>query len=334
MLRAQVLGSPAEDNALWVTADTGQGQTRLLLDCGARTLDALPLAEVRAVDHVLFSHLHMDHVAGFDDLFRAVFDRPGRQNHVWGPPGTARILAHRFRGYWWNHAPELSGTWHVHDVDGREVRSFRFELHEAFEVAHEEDTRPVGGPLFTTPEVSVEAVPLRHQGVCLGYVVREPERVSVDASQLAALGLKGGPWLAALKAGATGTLDVGGTAYDADDLRARLLRRESGDSLAYLTDFRLDADEQARLAPLLTGVETLYAEAQYLPEDTDLARRNDHTTAAQVAALARAAGVGDLCLLHLSRRYRAQRWPEFLSAARAVFPRTHFPAGWPGGETG
>lgn len=307
MLRAQVLGLPAEDNALWLTANTGQGQTRLLLDCGARTLDALPFAEVRAVDHVLFSHLHMDHVAGFDSLFRAVFDQPGRENHVWGPPGTARILSHRFRGYWWNHAPGLRGTWHVHDVDGREVRSFRFELHEAFEVAHEEGTRPVNGPLFTTPEVSVEAVALRHQGVCLGYVVREPQRVSVDPAALRTLGLKGGPWLAALKAGATGTLDVHGTPHDADELRARLLRREAGESLAYLTDFRLDDAEQARLAPLVAGVDTLYAEAQYLPEDADLARRNDHTTAAQVAALAQAAGVRDLCLLHLSRRYSTLR---------------------------
>ncbi|WP_102126905.1 MBL fold metallo-hydrolase [Deinococcus planocerae] len=329
MLKAQVLGRPAEDNALWVTADTGQGQTRLLLDCGARTLDTLPFAEVRAVDHVLFSHLHMDHVAGFDSLFRATFDLPGRENHVWGPPGTARILSHRFRGYWWNHAPELSGRWYVHDVDGREIRSFRFELREAFEVAHEESTRPVNGPLFTTPEVSVEAVPLRHQGVCLGYVVREPERVSVDPGALQTLGLRGGPWLAALKAGATGTLDVHGTPHDAEELRARLLRRQPGGSLAYLTDFLLDAAEQARLAPLLAGVGTLYAEAQYLPEDADLARRNDHTTATQVAALARAAGVGQLCLLHLSRRYRAQRWPEFLAAARAIFPATHFPAGWP-----
>ncbi|MEF2279869.1 MBL fold metallo-hydrolase [Deinococcus sp. YIM 134068] len=332
MLTALVLGLPADDNALWVTADTGQGRTRLLLDCGARTLDALPFAEVRAVNHVLFSHLHMDHVAGFDALFRATFDLPGRENHVWGPPGTARILSHRFRGYWWNHAPELRGTWRVHDVNAEEIRTFRFELHEAFEVAHEEGTRPHAGPLFTTSEASVEAISLQHQGVCLGYVVREPERVSVDTAQLAALELRGGPWLAALKAGATGTLDVHGTQHDAKELRSLLLRREQGGSLAYLTDFRLDAAELARLTPLLAGVDTLYAEAQYLPEDADLARRNDHTTADAVATLANAAGVRDLCLLHLSRRYRAERWPEFLQTARAVFPATRFPSGWVGGE--
>ena len=76
MLKVDVLGRPAEDNALWATLDGGQGQTRLLLDCGAGTLDAVPFSHLQAVDAVLFSHLHMDHVGGFDTLFRAIFDRP------------------------------------------------------------------------------------------------------------------------------------------------------------------------------------------------------------------------------------------------------------------
>lgn len=323
-----MLGAPTRDNALWVTADSGQGQTRLLLDCGEDTLDGLPLAEIQATDHLLFSHLHMDHVAGFDSFFRATFDRTTRPNHIWGPLGTARILWHRFQGYWWNYAPELHATWYVHDVDSAEVRTFRFEAHEAFEEMHGAGTRPLAGPLLTTPEVSVEVLPLSHQGLCLGYVLREPDRVTVDPARLTALGLKGGPWLAQLKAGGTGTLDVHGVPHDAEALRAHLLRREAGESAAYLTDFLLNAAEQARLAPLLTGVGTLYAEAQYAPEDADLAARHEHTTVTQVAALARAAGVRNLCLLHLSRRYGRGRWPELLGAARSIFPDTHFPAGW------
>ncbi|MDB5046589.1 MAG: ribonuclease, partial [Deinococcus sp.] len=86
--------------------------------------------------------------------------------------------------------------------------------------------------------------------------------------------------------------------------------------------------EQERLAPKLAGVQTLYMEAQYLPEDAALAERHQHTTVEQGAALAAAAGVENLVLLHLSRRYRPERWPEFLAAARAIFPATEFPAGW------
>lgn len=100
MLRAQVLGTPGGDNSLFVTADSGQGVTRLLFDCGGRTLDSLPFSEVMQLDHLFFSHLHMDHVPGFDEFFRVNFGRTSRENHLWGPPGAARILGHRFRGYW------------------------------------------------------------------------------------------------------------------------------------------------------------------------------------------------------------------------------------------
>lgn len=328
MLRTQVLGRPGKDNALLVTADNGQGQTRLLLDCGGHTLDTVPPGEIMGIDHLLFSHLHMDHVAGFDDFFRVNFERSGRENHIWGPPGTARIVGHRFRGYWWNHAPGMTGSWLVHEVSADRVRSWRFEAHEAFEVAWPAGDRSHDGTLLTTPQVSVEVIPLQHQGVSLGYVMREPDRVTTDAAALSALGLRGGPWLGQLKAGATGTLDVNGAPHDAAELRARLLRTEAGQSAAYLTDFLLDEVEHARLAARLAGVETLYVEAQYAPADAPLAARTHHTTSEQGARLALAAGVRELVLLHVSRRYRPAEWAGMLEAAQAIFPAARFAPGW------
>jgi ribonuclease Z len=328
MLRVQVLGESGGDNALFITADGGQGLTRLLLDCGGRTVDVLPFGEVQQIDHLLFSHLHMDHVAGFDAFFRVNFERTARENHLWGPPGAARILSHRFRGFWWNHAPDLRGTWFVHEVGEGAVQSFRFEAQEAFEVQHEAGRRPHDGVILSTPQVSVQAVPLRHQGVSLGFILREPERVNVNAAALAALGVPGGRWLAQLKAGVTGQLDVNGVLHDAAELRARLLQSEAGESAAYFTDFLLDEGEVQRLAPLLRGVQTLYVEAQYAPADAALAARHHHTTAVQGAALARAAGVQALVLLHLSRRYDPPAWQAMLRAAQEVFPAARFPDGW------
>lgn len=69
-LTYEVLGAPGRDNALLVTIDSGQRITRLLFDCGANCLGGLPVSHIRAVDALFFSHLHMDHVAGFDDFFR------------------------------------------------------------------------------------------------------------------------------------------------------------------------------------------------------------------------------------------------------------------------
>ena len=89
-LSFQVLGDPGRDNALLVKVDTGQAVSRLLLDCGEGCLSGLPFAEVREIDHLFFSHLHMDHVAGFDAFFRCTFDRTDRANHVWGRPARPR----------------------------------------------------------------------------------------------------------------------------------------------------------------------------------------------------------------------------------------------------
>lgn len=90
----------------------------------------------------------------------------------------------------------------------------------------------------------------------------------MNPAALAGFSLRPGPWLAALKGGATGKIDVNGQPHDAAALRAALMERETGESLAYLTDFLLDDAQQARLAPILRGVQTLYAEAQYAPKTT------------------------------------------------------------------
>lgn len=328
MLDVRVLGTPPNDNALFVTADSGQSRSRLLFDCGADTLAALSSGEIRAIDHLFLSHLHMDHISGFDAFFRLNFQRSEVENHIWGPPGTARILHHRFQGFWWSHANELSATWHVHDIGPTEVTSFRFEAHEAFSVMHEGRCQKLDGPVLTTPEASVTALALRHHGTSLGYVVREPSRVTVDMAAVKALGLTPGPWLGALKDPDVRTVMIGGTEHDVATLQDKVTSAVAGQALAYMTDFRADAGERARLAPLLAGVDTLYAEAQYATEDIELARRYHHSTVTEIAELARMAGVGHYTMLHLSRRYAPAQWRAMRDAARAVFPSSDFVDHW------
>lgn len=328
MFKIDVLGQPAEDNALLITADNGNGLTRLLLDCGESTLQKVPFSDVQAIDHLLFSHLHMDHVAGFDSFFRMNFERVNKENHIWGPPETARIMAHRFRGYWWNYAQDLQASWLVHEIHADEIQTFRFEGQEAFEIAHPLESKPREEFLFKTPQVEVQAIDLQHQGPCLGFITREPQRSNINTAAMKALELKGGPWLAQLKAGVSGPLEIDGKEYDADTLREQLVEYSPGQSAAYLTDFLLDETELKRLTPLLSNVQNLYAEAQYAPQDIELATRHHHTTVEQVALLAKQAQVQKLTLLHLSRRYSPGQWPELLQAARKVFKETGFPAGW------
>ena len=106
----RVLGQAGRDNALLVQVDSGQAVERLLFDCGEGCLSELSFAEVTSIDHLFFSHLHMDHVGGFDSFFRCTFNRDTRPNHIWGPPETARIMQHRFEGFLWNLHEQMSAT--------------------------------------------------------------------------------------------------------------------------------------------------------------------------------------------------------------------------------
>src|SRR4051812_25914205 len=120
-LSFQVLGQPGRDNALFVKVDTGQSQTRLLFDCGDGCPHQLGPSELREVDHLCFSHLHMDHVSGFDLYFRINFDRAVKSNQVWVPDGGEETIANRFRGFLWNlvDGPDAEpkwGEWLVHEV--------------------------------------------------------------------------------------------------------------------------------------------------------------------------------------------------------------------------
>ena len=54
-------------------------------------------------------------------------------------------------------------------------------------------------------------------------------------------------------------------------------------------------------------------------EEQELALEFGHLTAAQAAEFAKDAGVGQLFLTHISRRYRER---EILAEAQSIFPRT------------
>ncbi|MGZ3638091.1 MAG: MBL fold metallo-hydrolase [Ktedonobacterales bacterium] len=326
-----ILGDPDRDNALFVRVQTGQALHRLLFDCGEGCLSALPVAEVQAVDHLCFSHLHMDHIGGFDSFFRVTYNRESKPVRAWGPPETARILHHRFQGFLWNLYEGQPGTWYVSDLHLDHSERWRFEASEAFAQAHEAGTRPFDGTLLDDPAFTISALHMDHLTPSLAYILREKPRVNVDTARMAALGLHPGPWLQRVKAPQLAdppTIEIDGTRHAIADLRARLLVETPGDSIAYLTDFLLDEAAMERLSVALHGCTTLVCESQYHSADADLAREYHHMTAAQAAQLAQRAHVGRLILIHVSARYRPAEWLALLDEARAVFPNTTFPAHW------
>jgi ribonuclease Z len=327
----RILGTPEKDNALLVQVDSGQSVERLLFDCGEGCLSELPFAEVQDIDHLFFSHFHMDHVGGFDSFFRCTFDRDPKPNRVWGPPGSARIMQHRFQGFLWNLHEAMSGTWHVSEVHPEGIYTTRFELSEAFEQPHDDGSRPYHRIVCEGSGHTVEALAMDHRTTTLAYIVREKARRNIDTARMMAMGLKPGPWLKQLKDApddARGVVTIEDATHSLEDLRAALLVETPGDSVAYLTDFLLDESAMERICPALEGCRVIVCESQYRHADLDLARRNYHMTTVLSATLARRVGAEELVLFHLSGRYDRKGWLEMLQEARQVFPEAHYPPHW------
>ncbi|WP_439628751.1 MBL fold metallo-hydrolase [Gemmata sp.] len=331
-LSFRVLGGPGSDNALFVTVDTGQRTSRLLFDCGDGCPHALAVADLLNTEHLFFSHFHMDHVAGFDHFFRINFDRDQPPVSLWVPSNGTEVLHHRFRGYEWNLVGSRQrGTWEVHEIGAEQVRTTRFFTREAFRTGHPAGEEPRDPVIVRGEGYTVEAVQLDHGCPSMGYVVREAARVNVDTVKLAERGFAPGAWLKRLRGPAAQpgeVVAVNGSEHSLAQLQAELLATTPGESIAYLTDFRLNAATQDVLAARLRGVTTVVCESQYIAADVELAEAAMHSTAREVATLAARAGVGRLILFHVSPRYLPARLGELLAEARAVFPNTTFPDGW------
>jgi ribonuclease Z len=330
-LQFRILGSPGSDNALLVRIETGQAIIRLLFDCGAGCLDGLPVAEIQSIDHLLFSHLHMDHLAGFDTFFRLNYDRSAKPHRIWGPPETARILHHRFRGFVWNRYHDQSASWRVNDVFPNCIGRYRFELQEAFAIAHEEPRKPITGDVILDEDhFTVQTATMDHLIPSMAYRVSEKPRQNIDQTRLATIGISPGPWLQTVKdiRRSQATITIENRTYPLAELRENLLVESGGDTIAYLTDFRLDEMAMATLVPWLSGCRTIVCETCYRHADLALADRHHHMTARQAAELARRAGIEQLILIHLSDRYSPDEWRELLSEARQIFPQTRFPEHW------
>jgi ribonuclease Z len=80
-----------------------------------------------------------------------------------------------------------------------------------------------------------------------------------------------------------------------------------------------DAGRTQDLVNVCRGADALVIEATYLEMEADMARQFGHLTARQSASLARAAGVKQLYLTHISRRYRER---DVIEEASAVFTPT------------
>lgn len=328
----QILGKPFRDNALLVRIDTGNSHFRFLFDCGEAVLSGVGLSEIQANDEVFFSHFHTDHIAGFDSFIRANYDRTTKKVRVWGPKDTLRVLSHRLQGFTWNLVQNSTAIWEIKEIQEKSLHSATFYTSEGFFNMHDCYTEPWEEVILSSPWFKIKAIPLHHGIPSMGYLVEEKTRWNIDKEKISLLGLPPGPWLKEVKEYSESSqekyISIQGKEYSLKELNESLLISTPGESIAYLTDFIMDANTQEKLLKFLPKGCTLVCESQYLREDRELAQKNYHLTSEDAAWIAKNAEAKKLILVHFSQRYEISQVKKLLEDARNIFPETFLPDEW------
>ena len=168
------------------------------------------------------------------------------------------------------------------------------------------------GLFFETEDFTVTAFQVSHRGPdSFGFLFEERARRPFLSEKADALGVPFGPERSQLVEGEVITLSDG-SKVKPDQVLGPL---ERGAKLVVVGDTGKTAD----LVDVCKDADGLVIESTYTEEEADLAAQFSHLTARQGAELAVKAGVKQLILTHLSRRYREK---DILAEAQAVFQNT------------
>jgi ribonuclease Z len=328
----KVLGKPGGDNALMVRINSGTRIYRLLFDCGEDVLKDLPPSDVRNIDYIYFSHLHLDHAAGLDHFIRRNYDRESKPVYIFGPDETIQIIQNRLRGYRWNLVSNIPGEWFVTDIKEKETITYRFLAKEGFSKKHFVERKPYKGIVFANEHFKVECQLLNHIIPSAAFRVTEYPSFNIDKEKLAINNYEPGPWLEEVKdftVSERKNVQINGEKITIGKIREELIVKKEGESISYLTDFIYDSRSKNKSIKLIRNCNTVVCESQYLPSDQMLALKNYHLTVDQAAEIAAKGNAGKLILFHNSDRYNVKSdFPIFLNEARKIFSNTDFPEEW------
>ncbi len=258
---------------------------RFLVDCGEGTQRQILQSGIgfKHMNRILITHGHLDHILGLAGLLSTFMRWETIEGlEIYGGRGALE----RIRDLLFQVV--LRGAEAPMDMKLIEVQP---------------------GQIINENDFTVTAIPVLHRGPDnYGYVFEEKGRRPFLPEKAEALGIPNGPLRKALVDGHPVNL------ADGREISPEMVLGE------YRPGTRLvvvgDTGDTASLMEACRGADGLVIEATYLEEESDMARAFGHMTAKRSATLAKEAGVQQLILTHLSRRYREK---DILAEAQSVF---------------
>ncbi len=295
MLKLTFLGTgaacPTLERNVSALALTREGET-MLFDCGEGTQRQMMRYGVSfTFRDIFFTHFHSDHLLGVTGLLRTlgllnIFGEEVRREPLtlYGPKGAQRVLT---------QALEL----------GIERVKFPVEIVEL---------KP--GDSVKRADYDILTFPTEHRAETIGYALAEHIRLGrFNPDRARELGVPEGPLWGKIHKGEPVSLPDGRVVTPAELVG----EPRNGRTVVISGDTRpVDA-----LRDAARGADLLVHEATFSHADLVRARETGHSTAAEAAQLAAAAGVKRLVLTHISPRYSREA-PELVAEARAIFPET------------
>jgi ribonuclease Z len=259
---------------------------RFLIDCGEGTQRQILQSGIgfKRLSRILITHGHLDHILGLAGLLSTFMRWETIENMgIFGGKAALERIHDLLYGV------VLRGAQPPMPISLRAIEP---------------------GIFFETDDFTIRAFSVHHRSPdCLGYLFEEKSRRPFLPEKAEALGIPPGPWRRNLVAGEKITLPDG-RVIEPEMVLGEL---RQGTRLAYVGD----VGDVSNLVDIVRDVDALVIEATYLESERDMARAFAHLTAKSAAELAKKAGVKQLILNHVSRRYRDR---DVLQEAQAIFP--------------